>query len=84
MGTLEHEYSAPLDGGNRALVARTPNGQSVILTMSNAHEVQSLYLDSARATSDVLRLALLQLFVAVRDTLAHHAASQALDAVKDL
>lgn len=83
-GTLEHEYVTPLDSGSRALVARAPHGQSVILTMTNAQGVQTLYLDSDRTTSDILRLALLQLFVSVRDTLAHHAASQALDAVKHL
>src|SRR5438128_1785562 len=81
IGVLEHEYAAPLDGGSRALIAKAPHGQSVILTMSNAQGVQTLYLDSARVASDVLRMALLQLFVAVRDTLIHHAASQALDAV---
>ena len=83
-GTLEHEYVAPLDGGHRALVAKAPHGQSVILTMANAQGVQTLYLDSSRVESDVLRLALLQLFVAVRDTLVHHATSQALDALKGL
>ncbi len=83
-GTLEHEYVTPLDSGSRALVAKAPHGQSVILTMMNAQGVQTLYLDSDRTLSELLRLALLQLFVTVRDTLVHHAATQALDAVKHL
>ena len=83
-GTLEHEYVTPLESGHRALVARAPHGQSVILTMSNGQVVQTLYLDSSRVDSEILRLALLQLFVAVRDTLVLHATTQALDAVKGL
>jgi hypothetical protein len=52
--------------------------------MSNAQGTQTLYLDSSRVTEDVLRLALLQLFVTVRDTLEQQVRREALDAVKNL
>jgi hypothetical protein len=83
-GEYGKQFSAPLDNGHRALVAEAPGGLAVIFTMTNGQGVQTLYLDSSRVTDEVLRLALLQLFVTVRDTLAHHITYEALDAVKDL
>ena len=83
-GTYGKQFAAPLDHGHRAQVAESPSGQAVLFTMSNPQGVQTLYLDSSRVSDDLLRYGLLQLFVAVRDTLAHHTVSDALDAVKDL
>src|SRR5437879_13794771 len=83
-GTYGHQFSGPLDTGHKALVASSPSGQAVLFTMTNAQGAQTLYLDTSRIQDDLLRLALLQLFVAIRDTLAHHVTSQALNAVKDL
>ena len=83
-GEYGEQFVAPLDNSHKAFVASAPGGQSVIFTMTNGEGVQTLYLDSARATDDLLRLALLQLFVAVRDSLVHHITNEALDAVKGL
>ena len=83
-GSYGHQFTASLDNGHRALVAAAPSGKAVLFTMTSAQGIETLHLDSSRVTSDVLRLALLQLFVTVRDTLTHHVVSQALDAVKDL
>jgi hypothetical protein len=87
-GSYGHQFAAPLDGGHRALVANIspPGGGQggVLFTMSNAEGAQTLYLDSSRVTDDLLRLALLQLFVTVRDTLAKRVTDAALNAVKDL
>lgn len=83
-GTYGKQFAAPLDAGHRALVAEAPSGRAVLFTMTNPQGLQTLYLDSERASDDLLRLALLQLFVAVRDSLAHHTTAEALDAVKYL
>ncbi len=83
-GSYGHQFRAPVENGHTALVAAAPGGQAVLFSMTNGQGLQTLYLDSSRATDDLLRLALLQLFVTVRDTLAEAVAQQALDAVKDL
>ena len=83
-GTYGKQFAAPLDHGHRALVASAPSGEAVLFTMTNPQGVQTLFLDSSRVTEDILRLAMLQLFVTVRDTLASHVTSEALNAVKDL
>jgi len=83
-GTYGKQFAAPLDGGHRALVASAPSGSAVLFTMTNGQGMQTLYLDSSRVDDDILRLALLQLFVSVRDSLTKHITSEALDAVKDL
>ena len=83
-GTYGRQFAAPLDNGSRALVAAAPSGSSVILTLCNAQGTQTLYLDSSRVNEDVLRLALLQLFVTVRDTLEDQVRVEALEAVKHL
>ena len=83
-GTYGKQFAAPLDHGHRALVASAPSGDAVLFTMSNGQGMQTLYLDSARVNEDILRLALLQLFVTVRDTLARHVTTEALEAVRDL
>ena len=58
-GSYGHQYTVPLDNGHHALVASAPSGQAVLFTMTSAQGVQTLYLDSARVTEDILRLALL-------------------------
>jgi hypothetical protein len=83
-GTYGKQFAAPLDHGHRALVASAPSGEAVLFTMTNPQGAQTLYLDSSRVTEDILRLAMLQLFVTVRDRLASHVTSEALNAVKDL
>lgn len=83
-GTYGKQFAAPLDHGHRALVASAPSGSAVLFTMTNAQGMQTLYLDSERVSEDILRLALLQLFVTVRDTLARQVTGEALDAVRDL
>ena len=83
-GEYGNQFKAPLDNSHQALVAEAPGGSAVIFTMTNGQGVQTLYLDSSRVSDDVLRLALLQLFVTVRDTLANHITHEALNAVKDL
>lgn len=82
-GEYGDQFRAPLDNGHHALVAATPGGGAVLFTMTNGQGVQTLYLDSSRVSYDLLQLALLQLFVTVRNTLAHQITKQALDAVKD-
>lgn len=83
-GDYGQQFAAPLDNGHRARIAAAPSGTAVIFTMTNGQGAQTLYLDSSRVADDLLRLALLQLFVTVRDTLARHVADEALDAVKGL
>ncbi|MBM3496951.1 MAG: hypothetical protein FJX72_21910 [Armatimonadetes bacterium] len=82
-GEVGKQYSVLLDTGYRATVQKTP-AASVVLTMVNAQGVASVHLDSSRVPDDVLRLALLQLFVAVRDTMTDLMTKDALDAVRDL
>src|SRR2546425_11024932 len=76
-GTYGKQFAAPLDHGHRALVAESPGGSAVLFTMTNPQGMQTLYLDSSRVADELLRYALLQLFVTVRDTLAHHTTSEA-------
>lgn len=76
-------FKSLLDGGHRAALAEESGG-GVQLTMTNPAGAETFQLDSRRVTSDVLRLALLQLFVAARDSIDRRSASEALDAVKDL
>lgn len=87
-GVYGPEYTAALENGSHArLVCITahlggPSAVHLSLTDSNAHE--TLHLDSDRITEDLLRLAVLQLYVAVRDSLTDRAADAALDVVRDL
>lgn len=83
-GTYGKQFAAPLENGFRAMVATAPDGKTVIFTMTSGQGVQTVYLDSSRIAEDILRLALLQLFVTVRDTLTRQVTEEALDAVKDL
>ena len=83
-GEYGDQFAAPLDNEHRALIAATPGAQAVLFTMTNGQGVQTLYLDSSRADTELLQLALLQLFVTVRDKLSHNITSEALEAVKDL
>lgn len=83
-GEAGQQYAAPLDLGHRATVASAPNGKSVIFTMASGQGAQTLFLDTARVSDDLLRLALLQLFVTVRDALAQRVTDEALDALRNL
>jgi len=83
-GEYGRQYRVLLDEGHTALVARVPAGNAVVLTMRNGVGSVTLHLDSGRAADDVLRLALLQLYVAVRDTVAALVTQEAARAVKDL
>jgi hypothetical protein len=78
------QYVITLDDGHGATVSCVSGGTAVRFIMSSSGGVETLHLDSSRAADDVLRLALLQLFVAVRDSLVRRAADEALDAVRDL
>jgi hypothetical protein len=71
-GSQGRQFAVTLSDGHRATVAEVQRGSAVVFTMTNAEGAQTLHLDSARAGDDLLRLALLQLFVTVRDTLAHY------------
>src|SRR5437660_1033083 len=83
-GEAGQQFAVTLENNHRAVVAEAPNGMAVIFTMTNGQGVQTLYLDSSRVADDILRLALLQLFVSVRDHLNARIAKDALDAVRDL
>jgi len=78
------QYRAPLDQGFHAVVAEAPSGASVIFTMTNGQGLQTIYLDSALLSDDLLRLALFQLYTTVRNTLSDRIAGEALDALKGL
>ncbi len=83
-GDTGDTYAAPLDDGFRATVAKAGNGTAIIAILTNSAGVQTVYLDSSRVTHDHLRLALLQLYTAVRDTLAKQVADDALKALRGL
>lgn len=79
-----HAFAATLDEGVRATVGTAAGGTAVVFTLTNQAGVEMIHLDSSRAASDLLRLALLQLFTCVRDTRAKEAAEAALKALHDL
>lgn len=83
-GNQGQQYTARLDNGHHALVGVNPGSSVVVFTMSNAQGVEQLHLDTSRIAHDILRLALLQLFVAVRDTFTQRLAQDALDSLKNL
>lgn len=83
VGDYGKQYSVLLDTGFRASVQKTPAG-SVVFTMANPQGVVSVHLDTSRAADEMLKLAVLQLYVAVRDTVTRLMAQDALDAVQDL
>lgn len=78
------EYAADLADGANAEIAVALVGGPVLLTIRNAGGVVTMQLDSSRACEDHLQLALLQLFVVIRDTVEDRATEQALNAVRDL
>lgn len=83
-GSYGQQFRVRLDNGHYAHVAATPNGATVHLTMTSPQHVQTLHLDTTHIADDLLRLALLQLFVSVRDSFTHLVTNEALNAVKDL
>ncbi len=83
-GEVPTEYKVVLDEGHSVIVAKVPAGTAVVLTMANADGKPTLHLDSGRVKDDLLRLALLQLYVAVRDRVAALALEDAARAVEDL
>ena len=87
-GLYGPEYSAALDSGSHARLAcvvAQEGGQSTVhLSMTDSEARETLHLDSAHISEDLLRLALLQLYVAARDSLTDRAADKALDAIRGL
>lgn len=83
-GSQGQQYTAPLDNGHRALVGTMSGGSIVLFTMTNGQGIEQLHLDSSRIAQDILRLALLQLFITVRDTFTQRLAQDALNSLKDL
>ncbi len=82
-GDYGGQYSVRLSNGYLATVQKAPAG-SVVVTLVNERGVATVHLDSSRVADDLLRLAVLQLYVAVRDTVASLLTKDALDAVEDL
>ena len=87
-GLYGPEYTAALDAGAHARLAcvQPPGGgpSLVHLSMTDSEARETLHLDSAHISEDLLRLALLQLYVAARDSLTDRAADAALSVVRDL
>jgi hypothetical protein len=83
-GEYGRQYRVLLDEGHTAEVAKVPAGNAVVLTMRNGVGGVTLHLDSGRVPEDLLRLALLQLYVTVRDTVTALVTEEAAKAVKDL
>ncbi len=83
-GDYGSQYRAVLPSGYTVVVARAPAGDAVIVTMTSPEGRSTLHLDSGRAGDDLLRLALLQLYVSVRDTVAALITKEAYRAVEDL
>ena len=80
----EPRYVAAMESGHIATISCTATGSSVALKLASDAGVQTLDLDSSAVTEDLVRLAILQLFVTVRESIANRMADQALDAVRDL
>jgi hypothetical protein len=82
------EYTAALDSGSHARLAcvAPPQGgpSTVHLSLTDSEARETLHLDSARVSEDLLRLALLQLYVSARESLTDRAADAALDVVRGL
>lgn len=81
------EYTSALENGAHARLAcvSPPGGtSSVHLSLTDAQARETLHLDSDRISEDLLRLALLQLYIAARDSLTDRAADAALDVVRKL
>ena len=81
------EYTAALENGSHARLAcigAAGSPSTVHLSLTDSKAQETLHLDSSRISEDLLRLALLQLYVAARDSLTDRAADAALDAVRDL
>lgn len=83
-GEYGNQYKVLLNADQTAIVGRLPAGDAVVLSMVNRDGRPTLHLDSSRVGDDVLRLALLQLYVAVRDTVASLITQEAAKAVEDL
>jgi hypothetical protein len=87
-GLYGPEYSAALENGSHArlaCVSATEGGSSTVhLSLTDANARETLHLDSDRISQDLLRLALLQLYIAARDSIVDRAADAALDSVRNL
>ena len=86
-GLYGAEYTAPLEHGAHArltCIAQEGGPSKVHLSLTDADARETLHLDSSLISEDLLRLALLQLYVAARDSLTDRAADAALDVVRDL
>ena len=86
-GLTGPEYVSALENGSHArLVCTSHSGgpSSVHLSLTDAQARETLHLDSDRVSEDILQLALLQLYVAARDSLTDRAADAALDIVREL
>src|SRR5689334_15295140 len=87
-GLYGPEYTAALENGSHARLvcvsAHTGGPSAVHLSLSDAQARETLHLDSDRISEDLLRLALLQLYIAARDSLTDRAADAALDVVREL
>jgi hypothetical protein len=87
-GLYGPEYTAALEGGSHArLTCITPDGggpSAVHLSLTDAEARETLHLDTSLISQDLLRLALLQLYVAVRESLTDRAADEALDTLRGL
>jgi hypothetical protein len=81
---FEPRYTVSLENGHGATIECGSGGSSVLFVMTNGAGSETLHLDSSRVSDDLLRLALLQLFVTVRDSLTSRLAQEALEAVKHL
>jgi hypothetical protein len=81
-GDYGAQYSVLLSNGFRATVQKVPAG-SVVLTMQTPQGVATVHLDSSRS-EDLLKMALLQLYVTVRDTVVKLITKDAIEAVEGL
>lgn len=82
-GEYGKQYTVRLNNGYRATVQKAPAG-NVVVTLVNESGVATVHLDSSRAADDLLKVAILQLYVAVRDTVASLLTRDALEAVEDI
>jgi hypothetical protein len=86
-GVYGPEYVAALESGSHARllsVAHETGPAAVHLSLTDENAKETLHLDSSLISEDLLRLALLQLYVAARNSITDRAADAALDVVRHL
>jgi len=83
-GDYGTQYKVVLDEDHIVTAPKVPAGNAVVLTITNAEGKPLLHLDSGRVDDDVLKLALLQLYVTVRDAVAALLVEEAAKASEDL